>query len=176
MAAAPMNPFTKYLRQWSADTELGQFIDLWDRLERVVVGVYREKMPPDVATSEFTEVWPRLRGQYPSLESGLRSYWQNARAAGEPARTDPFQLLLDLPDSRAITGNWQAMQYLPAAREALNQYLLDHNALDNKVLDNNALDHNALDHKALDNKALDHNALDHNQLDHNQLDHNGSST
>lgn len=120
-----MNPFTKYLRQWSADTDLAVFLDLWDRLERVVVGVYRDKMPLDQALSEYEAVWPPLREQYPAWEPGLRPYWQQTRAAGEPTQTDPFQLLLDLPDAPAITGNWQAMQFLPAAREALNQYLVD---------------------------------------------------
>jgi hypothetical protein len=121
-----MNPFTKYLRQWSGDSSLSDFIDLWDRLERVVVGVYREKMTIDQAQVEFDVVWPPLRDRYPFLESGLRNYWQQTRAAGEPTQIDPFQLLIDLPNPQAIVENWRAMQHLPAAREALNHYLVDH--------------------------------------------------
>lgn len=121
-----MNPFTNYLRQWSADEDLAAFIDRWDRLERVVVGVYRQKMSLFEALVEYDEVWLPLRSQYPVWAAELRAYWTQTRAAGEQARVDPFQLLLDLPNPQAIVGNWQAMQFLPAAREALNQYLVDH--------------------------------------------------
>jgi hypothetical protein len=39
-----MNPFTNFLHQWSQNSSLGKFIHYWDRLEHVVVGVYRDKM------------------------------------------------------------------------------------------------------------------------------------
>lgn len=121
-----MNPFTNYLRQWSADNDLASFIDDWDRLERIVIGVYRKQITPDSANDEFERVWPRLRARYPQHQPGLSTYWPKTKAAGEPTQTDPFELLLSLPNPQAITGNWQAMQYLPAAREALNQYLVEH--------------------------------------------------
>lgn len=122
-----MNPFTRFLSQWSKDRELSAFIAYWDRLERLVVLVHREKMTVAAAEPEFAEVWPWLRQNYGRWVEALRPYWQQTKAAGAPTQTDPFQMLLDLETPTAILGNWRAMQHLPAAREALN-LLLRHQA------------------------------------------------
>jgi len=118
-----MNPFSTFLRQWSPDDEFGAFVEQWDRLERVVVGAYRGKLGLDAAAATFAEVWPWLRRRYPRWEAALRPHWRATRAAGAPTATDPFRLLLDIPDAAAIAGDWRAMRHLPAAREAINRYL-----------------------------------------------------
>ncbi len=121
-----MNPFTRFLTQWSDDSNgrLRTFITHWDALERIVVQVYRQKLTPEAAEAEYMRVWPWLRQHYGEWAEVLRPYWQQTRAAGAPTATDPFQLLLDIPFPQAILGDWRAMQHLPAAREAINQYLL----------------------------------------------------
>jgi hypothetical protein len=119
-----MNPFTKFLRRRGGDHDFDQFVVYWDRLEYLVVHVYREKMPLDEAADEYAVVWPWLRTQYGRWQPALTPYWQQTRAAGAPTATDPFQLLLDIDAPQAILGDWRAMQHLPAAREAINQYLL----------------------------------------------------
>ncbi len=122
-----MNPFTKYLSQWSFDRDFAGFVEHWDRLEHLVVAVYRQKLDANLAKAEFDEVWPRCRELYLGRwEKLLQSYWLQTRAAGEPTRVDPFRLLLDIQSPIEIPENWRAMQYLPAAREAINRYLLDH--------------------------------------------------
>lgn len=118
-----MNPFSRFLRQWSSDLEFGAFVEQWDRLERVVVGVYRGKLDPAAAAPEFAAVWSWLREHYLHWEEALRPHWQATRAAGEPTHTDPFRLLLSVPEPSAIPGDWRAMQHLPAAREAINRLL-----------------------------------------------------
>lgn len=120
-----MNPFTNFLRQWNPDTNLDEFIRYWDTLERVMVAVYRKKTTPVAAEAEFYRVWLWLRQQYDEWEGVLRPYWKQTLVAGMPTQTDPFQLLLDIPNPQAIGGDWRAMQHLPAAREALNQYILN---------------------------------------------------
>jgi hypothetical protein len=40
-------------------------------------------------------------------------------------REDPFARLLAAGAARDFAGNWAAMQTLPAAREALNRWLMD---------------------------------------------------
>jgi hypothetical protein len=120
-----MNPFTKYLRQWSGDPELTAFIDDWDRLERLVISVYRGELEPEAAAVEFGLVWPRLGKQYQKWQEILTPYWTNTQVAGKAVQIDPFQLLLDIPNPQAIAGDWQLMQHLPAAREAINRYLAD---------------------------------------------------
>jgi hypothetical protein len=118
-----MNPFTRFLSQWSDDTGFDEFVRQWDRLERLVIDVYRGKLAEDAAQPEFEQVWPWLRQRYPGWETTLTPYWQVTRAAGEPTQVDPFRLLLAIDNPAAIRGDWRAMQHLPAAREAINRYL-----------------------------------------------------
>ncbi len=125
MKKAATNPFTRFLSQWSANDDFAAFVAGWDRLERVVVGVYREKMAAAEAGAEYVAVWPGLRRSYPRWEAALRPHWQATRAAGELTQIDPFALLLALDGPAAIPGDWRAMQHLPAAREAINRYLRD---------------------------------------------------
>lgn len=120
-----MNPYTKFLSQWSHDRPFAAFVADWDRLERLVIGVYRGKVDATTAQTDFDELWPRLRKLYPRWERVLISHWQATLAAGEPTRTDPFRLLLAVESPAAIPGNWRAMQHLPAAREAINRYLVE---------------------------------------------------
>lgn len=119
-----MNPFSKFLRQWSANAALNEFTAYWDRLEAVVVQVYRRKMTAAEAREEFAVVWPWLRGAYGEWEETLRPFWTQTRAGGQLTQQDPFQLLLAFTQPEDILGDWQAMQHLPAAREALNQFSL----------------------------------------------------
>lgn len=121
-----MNPFTRFLQQWSQQPDLAEFIAYWDRLEILVIGVYREKIAAAEAEAEFREVWPWLRRRYGQWEEGLRPFWRATKAAGEPTHTDPFRLLLAIEQPQDILGDWRAMQHLPAAREALNQFIRDH--------------------------------------------------
>lgn len=123
-----MNPFTKYLSQWSSDSQFAEFVAYWDQLERVVIAVYRDKMTAAAAEGEFEKIWPWLRINYPAFEVALRPYWRVTRAAGQPTAIDPFRLLIDIESPVAITGDWRAMQHLPAAREAINRYLLENDA------------------------------------------------
>ena len=120
-----MNPFTRFLKQWSSNQPLEEFITHWDALEHVMVNVYRKKMLLEEAQPFFDASWPWLRQNYKNWMIDLRPYWQKTKAAGELTKTDPFQMLIDLPTVSAILDNWSAMQHLPAAREALNQYLLE---------------------------------------------------
>ncbi|HRQ39027.1 MAG TPA: hypothetical protein PLD25_14050 [Chloroflexota bacterium] len=119
-----MNPFTSFLRQWAADDGLDAFVTHWDRLERLTIQVYRQKITVAAAQAEFDEVWPWLRQRYGRWQSILEPFWRQTSAAGAPTQTDPFLLLLEKPSPAAIPGDWRAMQHLPAAREALNQYVL----------------------------------------------------
>jgi len=119
-----MNPFSKFLRQWSQSVSLDEFVEYWDRLESVVVGVYRQKMTLEAAREEFEEVWPWLRAHYGAWEGSLRPLWRETSTGDQPAQNDPFRLLLAYTRPEDIEGNWTAMQRLPAAREALNQLIL----------------------------------------------------
>jgi hypothetical protein len=124
-----MNPFTKFLRQWSHDRNLDEFVAYWDRLEKVTIQVYQEKITVDEARPEFVVVWPWLRAHYGQWAGQLEPYWRQTKVAGELTQTDPFLLLLDKQLPTDILGDWRAMQHLPAAREALNHYILRKSSL-----------------------------------------------
>lgn len=119
-----MNPFTQFLRQWSKNPSLDTFIIYWDRLEKLTIQIYREKMTVDEARPEFEAVWPWLRVQYGRWRAALEPFWQATNVGGQPTQTDPFQLLLEKRSPEDICGDWHMMQHLPAAREALNHYLM----------------------------------------------------
>jgi hypothetical protein len=119
-----MNPFSHFLRQGGGNRDFDRFVSCWDRLEYVVVHVYREKMTVDEAAGEYAAVWPWLREEYGRWQAVLEPHWRQTRAAGAMTATDPFALLLAIESPEAIQGDWRAMQHLPAAREAINRYLL----------------------------------------------------
>lgn len=118
-----MNLFTYFLRQELDLADFEQFIAYWDRLERVMVQVYRKKCTEAEAAAEFELVWPWLQQNYGRWQATLDPFWRRTKAAGQPTQTDPFLLLLQKQSPADITGDWPAMQHLPAAREAINQYL-----------------------------------------------------
>lgn len=95
------------------------------------MAVYRQKI--DAVVAEWSSAASGRRrdenttgGQRPCAPTGR----QRAPRCSYP--TDPFQLLLDLQLPAGITGNWRAMQHLPAAREAINRYLLAQASATNK--------------------------------------------
>jgi hypothetical protein len=120
-----MNPFTRYLRQWLNNKDLDEFVSYWDRLEAFTIQIYREQISHEEARPEFDVIWPWLKRRYPDWRAELAPYWRQTKVAGQPTQCDPFQLLLDLCQVEAISGNWNAMQHLPAAREAINKLLQD---------------------------------------------------
>lgn len=120
-----MNPFTRFLRQWIRDDAgLDQLIEHGDALEALVIRVYKagEATAADEAQYQTIRRW--MQDNYATWQEALRPFWQEAEVAGRPAREDPF-LRLTAPDhAAAFADNWEAMQRLPAAREALNRLVI----------------------------------------------------
>jgi hypothetical protein len=120
-----MNPFTKFLRQWTQDDEkLDLFIAHCDALEALVIRVYKRAEASAADEAEYLALRRWLRAHYGSWQEVLRPLWQEAQVGGERAREDPFVKLIAAESAAAFVDNWNAMQNLPAAREALNQLLL----------------------------------------------------
>jgi hypothetical protein len=119
-----VNIVTQALAKRSRDRRLKDFIARWDSLEALAIRVYRlgEASPQDEA--EYYQLRSWLNREYPRWQALLDSYWRQASLAGEPARMDPFAYLLGVPQAAGFANNWSALQTLPAAREAINQYLL----------------------------------------------------
>lgn len=119
-----MNLFTHFLKQWTNNPGLDDLVEHWDRLERLVIRVYKGKVarPEDEAEYSLLKGW--LQSNYTKWQADLQPHWQQAKVAGYPAGQDPFQHLLKHESAATFLGDWNAMQHLPAAREALNRLVL----------------------------------------------------
>lgn len=119
-----MNPFTSFLSRRLHDPSLTDFIAHWDRLERLVVAVYKRQQALPVDEAEWAALRPWLLSHYPHWQPALAPLWPQTLVGGQLAAADPFAALLTPASAAAFVHNWPAMQTLPAAREALNQLLL----------------------------------------------------
>jgi hypothetical protein len=120
-----MNPFSRFLRQWSEDENVHRLLEHCDALEALVVRVYKAGEASAADEAEYQAIRRWLHANYGKWEPRLRPHWQRARVAGKNAGEDPILELLAHESAASFVGDWEAMQRLPAAREALNQMLLD---------------------------------------------------
>jgi hypothetical protein len=96
----------------------------WDGLEALVIDVYRRSTATPEDETEFRILSGWLRDRYTDHRAALVDYWPATQVAGAPAQDDPFRRLFEAPNAAAFVANWPALQALPAAREALNRWLI----------------------------------------------------
>jgi hypothetical protein len=120
-----LNPYTQSLLRQLDDPRLAEFVAHWDRLETLVIRIYKGKSasPQDEAEHASLQAW--LGVEYSNWQPSLAPFWPLALAAGRPLTEDPFALLISIPRAGDFVGNRPALTILPAARQALNQYLLE---------------------------------------------------
>jgi hypothetical protein len=118
------NPFSRFLRRNEQDTLISAFVERWDQVERLVIRRYRQEANPQQDQGRWQELRKSLIRTYPDFSSQLEEYWKGAAIAGQPATTDPFLWILAHEQVEAFENNWQALQTLPAAREAINRLLI----------------------------------------------------
>ncbi len=118
-----MNPFTRFLSRHLHDPSLTDFIAHWDRLERLIIAVYKRQQALPADEAEWSAIRPWLLTHYPRWQPALAAFWPQTRAGGQPTAADPFAALLAPDRAATFIHNWPALQTLPAAREALNQLL-----------------------------------------------------
>lgn len=125
--SAAANPYTRWLRgQAPAPSGVGPDPDVliaqWDRLERLVIDVFRRGEADGQDEAEWQWLRQNLGG---SLDAqAMAPHWQGVLAGGQPLDADPFAALLGIARAELLVDNRRAMQLLPAAREALNRWLL----------------------------------------------------
>lgn len=120
-----MNPATRALLKQIDHPGLHAFVNAWDELEVLMVDVYKANGVDSDQQAEFADIRQRLAASYPAWQAALDPHWRATTIKGQPLAADPFQALIDLENAEAIVGNWAAMQTLPAAREALNNILVE---------------------------------------------------
>lgn len=125
MITPAMNPFTKALTARLSEQRLRAFVAQWDALEALVIRVYRVKQALDADKQEHARLRLWLAEHYPEWRTQLEPYWRRARCGSSPCNDDPFEFLLKPVTPEVFVGSWAHMQALPAAREALNTFILD---------------------------------------------------
>lgn len=124
-----MNPFTRFLRQWTTDKDLHTFVEHCDALEALVIRVYKQGDATAADEAEYQALRRWLQANYASWKEALHPYLQDAPDSDEGFE-DPFEALLRAERASAFVGNWRMMQKLPAAREALNRLVLKQGGVD----------------------------------------------
>lgn len=119
-----MNPFTDSLLESIEDDRLIAWVSQWDYLEAFIIEVYRAGQVDRRGQGVFNRLKEELLAGYQDWRQGLEPHWRGRQAGGRPIEDDPFQELLSIESAADLVDNWQVMQLLPAAREALNSYLL----------------------------------------------------
>lgn len=119
-----MNPFTRFLRSQQIPSNFDDFVGHWDALESLIVNIYRAGVADPTAEAAYQELRGWLNQHYPRWAADLEPFWREAKEAGGPPPTDPFVRLCQFTSAGAFVNNRPAMQALPAAREAINRYLL----------------------------------------------------
>ena len=122
-----MNPFTRFLKQWSNDDskELEVFIEHWDALEAMAIRVYKAKQPTADDLASYQLIKQFMDANYPKFAPKLESYWMRSEVGGQLDHADPFAYLFQYESAAGFVDNWTALQHLPAAREALNGLLVE---------------------------------------------------
>jgi hypothetical protein len=119
-----MNIFTRFLAQFGSDDDFDLFVNHWDRLERLILRVYKQAKVDENDVNEWNDVRGWLSENYPRWEVVLEPFWQDKLVGGKVADVDPFGVLIMPAFPQHFINNWKALQTLPAAREALNNYLV----------------------------------------------------
>lgn len=120
-----MNPFTLFLNQWAKNRpDLAEFIQHWDTLEALAIQIYKAGAATADDNQKYLIAQSYMQANYLHIASQLKPYWEKSEVGGELDHADPFDYLFQYESAAGFVGNWAALQHLPAAREALNGYLV----------------------------------------------------
>jgi hypothetical protein len=119
-----MNPYTRSLLVNIQYPELERFVGLWDAFESLAIEVYRRGDCTQDDSRDYRRLAADLRSTYPDWEEALAPYWQASRIKGEGEIRNPFTALLEIEECSLWISNQGSLKLLPAAREAINRFLL----------------------------------------------------
>ncbi|MCW1969824.1 MAG: hypothetical protein KIH69_017055 [Anaerolineae bacterium] len=118
------NPFTQSLMANVQNDELHMFVRQWDTLEGLIVGIFRNKRATAADAQLYLHVQSDLVSRLPNWQTALHPHWQGKKIGGQIAQADPFAALIAPNAASDFIGNLRLMQTLPAAREALNEMIV----------------------------------------------------
>jgi hypothetical protein len=118
------NPVTRAITRALRSRQLRAFVEHCDQLEALVLAVYRAKAASSADHVRYAEIKRWFDTYYGMLAPQLEAHWRASRIGQAAVEHDPFRMLTSHADAAAFVDNWHALQTLPAAREALNTFLL----------------------------------------------------
>lgn len=118
------NPFTRFLLQGSKHDRLHEFVLKWDHLEALCVETFKTKTFSESDAAAWKILRKKVAREYEYFEAALQPFWRATMIKGHYVQKDPFRWILSTTELSEIPENWGLMQRLPAAREALNQFIL----------------------------------------------------
>lgn len=119
-----MNPFTRFLQQWTREGEFETLVEHCDALQALIVRVYKQGEATGADEAEYQALRRWMKAHYGSWRDALRPFWQHRLASAEDAGSDPFEAMFNRSSASEFVGAWNVMQQLPNAREALNRLIL----------------------------------------------------
>ena len=119
-----MNPFTRFLQQWTRDGELEMLVEHCDALQALIVRVYKQGNATGADEAEYQALRRWMKAHYGSWQDALRPFWQDQKHTGDNVGSDPFEAMYNRSYASEFVGAWDLMQQLPNAREALNRLIL----------------------------------------------------
>ncbi len=120
-----MNLFSRLFVRLVRYRDLRKFVQQWDELEELLIHIYKAGAASPAETCNHAKLRSQLQTTYAQWQLQLHEYWTDTQAAGKTVKDDPFLKLLAIEQADDFVDNWRGMQTLPAAREALNNLLLD---------------------------------------------------
>lgn len=118
-----MNPFTRFLQQWTHDKDLAILVEHCDALQALVIRVYKQGEASAADEAEYQALRRWMQTHYKAWRDDLRPYWRGPEGQ-DPKLQDPVLPMFAAERAVEFVGNWQVMQQLPDAREALNRLIL----------------------------------------------------
>jgi hypothetical protein len=119
------NPFTRSITHALRSRALRSFVQHWDALEALVIRVFRGKAALASDEAELITLRHWLHTHFPDFQAALEPRWRASRVGHDTPGEDPFAALLAIDAAQTFVDNWAALRQLPAAREALNQFVID---------------------------------------------------
>ena len=120
----PVNPVTASLAARIDDRQLLDLVHLWDRLEAMVIAVYRAGKADRRQRRAHRSLRRLLLAAYEQWEPALTPYRVELEEQGAQRERDPFREILRYRQIEEMIGSQAAIEALPDARQTLNHFLL----------------------------------------------------
>jgi hypothetical protein len=120
-----MNPVTRRLLDEIDDPQLAAFALAWDEFEECLVGIYRDRACSPRLERRYAELRSSAEQGLGMWEPTLRRHWLATRINGAPPQQSPFRTVVAVQRPGDVLDDRLLMRTLPAAREALNNLLLE---------------------------------------------------